>query len=94
MDLATWQLLLKVLRFKILPLHKISSYRQIFHLKQNHLLKILVSLDIPEVSDQVGVMSITNDAPEVFPLGETIVTWTATDVVGNVSTISHSILID
>jgi len=51
------------------------------------------SLDIPEASDQVGVMSITNDAPEVFPLGETIVTWTATDVVGNVSTISHSILI-
>ena len=29
--------------------------------------------------------SITNDAPEVFPLGETIVTWTATDKFGNVS---------
>ena len=55
--------------------------------------KNTVSLDIPEASDQVGVMSITNNAPEVFPLGETIVTWTATDVVGNVSTISHSILI-
>ena len=29
--------------------------------------------------------SITNDAPEVFPLGETIVTWTATDKFGNIS---------
>ena len=28
---------------------------------------------------------ITNDAPEVFLLGETIVTWTATDKFGNVS---------
>ena len=28
---------------------------------------------------------ITNDAPTVFPLGETIVTWTATDKFGNTS---------
>ena len=28
---------------------------------------------------------ITNDAPEVFPLGETIVTWIATDKFGNTS---------
>ena len=34
----------------------------------------LVTLNIPDISDEVGVMSITNDAPEVFPLGETIVT--------------------
>ena len=53
----------------------------------------IVSLDIPEVSDEVGIISITNDAPEVFPLGETIVTWTATDVVGNVSTFSQSIFL-
>ncbi|MBO48509.1 MAG: hypothetical protein CL686_00040, partial [Candidatus Nitrosopelagicus sp.] len=38
----------------------------------------LVTIDIPETTDEVGVMSITNDAPETFPLGETIVTWTAT----------------
>ena len=43
----------------------------------------LVELIIPESSDDVGVYSITNDAPEVFPLGETIVTWTATDASGN-----------
>jgi large repetitive protein len=55
----------------------------------------LVTLVTPDISDEVGVMYITNDAPTVFPLGETIVTWTATDVIGNVSTLSQSIrLID
>ena len=29
--------------------------------------------------DNVGVLAIENDAPEFFPLGETNVTWTATD---------------
>ena len=53
----------------------------------------LVTLDIPEISDEVGVMSIINDAPEVFPLGETIVTWISTDVIGNVSTLSQSIVL-
>jgi len=53
----------------------------------------LVNLNIPNISDEVGVMSITNDAPEVFPLGETIVTWTATDIIGNVSTLSQSIVL-
>ena len=52
-----------------------------------------VSLDIPKVHDQVGVMSITNNAPEVFPLGETIVTWTATDVLGNTSNFNQLILL-
>ena len=55
----------------------------------------LVELITPKISDSVGVYSITNDAPEVFPLGETIVTWTATDVIGNTSTLFQSVyLID
>ncbi|WP_146150882.1 HYR domain-containing protein, partial [Candidatus Nitrosopelagicus brevis] len=53
----------------------------------------LVTLTIPEIYDEVGVMSTTNDAPEVFPLGETIVTWTATDVIGNISNLSQSIIL-
>ncbi|MBT5171303.1 MAG: 6-bladed beta-propeller, partial [Candidatus Nitrosopelagicus sp.] len=54
-----------------------------------------VFLDVPLVTDDVGVYSITNDAPEVFPLGETIVTWTADDVIGNTSTLTQSVyLID
>jgi hypothetical protein len=42
-----------------------------------------VELTMPDVKDTVGVLSLTNDAPEVFQLGDTVVTWTATDVVKN-----------
>ena len=51
----------------------------------------LVEFDIPSVYDLVGVSSITNDAPEFFPLGETIVTWTATDESGNQSTMLQNV---
>ena len=50
-----------------------------------------VEFDTPSVYDLVGISSITNDAPEVFPLGETIVTWTATDENGNQSIILQNI---
>lgn len=42
-----------------------------------------VNLDEPETDDNCGIASIANDAPEVFPVGETIVTWTVTDLAGN-----------
>jgi large repetitive protein len=51
----------------------------------------LVDLAVPEVSDNVEVASITNDAPEVFPVGKTIVTWTATDISGNVSEYAQTV---
>ena len=50
-----------------------------------------LELVTPETSDDVEVSSVTNDAPEVFPLGETIVTWTATDSSGNSSSQSYTI---
>jgi len=50
-----------------------------------------VTLDIPQTSDVVGVISVTNDAPTVFPLGETIITWTATDVGGNSATTTQKV---
>ena len=53
----------------------------------------IISLETPKVSDEVGVISVTNDAPETFPLGETIVTWTAIDVIGNVSTFEQSVFL-
>jgi sugar lactone lactonase YvrE len=53
----------------------------------------LVNIGIPEISDEVGVSSITNDAPEVFPLGETIVTWTATDSSGNSASATQTITV-
>ena len=37
-------------------------------------------------TDNCGVLSLTSNAPGCFPVGTTIVTWTATDIHGNVST--------
>jgi hypothetical protein len=46
-----------------------------------------VVLKEPQVFDLCdGDPTLTNDAPSVYPLGETIVTWTATDADGNVAT--------
>ena len=45
-----------------------------------------VDLGIPSYTDNCGVQSIENDAPEVFPPGETVVTWTVTDIFGNTAT--------
>ena len=51
-----------------------------------------VHLDNPPVSD-IQEVTITNNAPEFFPLGETIVTWTAIDVVGNASTTEQKVIV-
>ena len=45
-----------------------------------------IVLEQPIVSDTIGVMSISSDAPESYPIGETVITWTATDIVGNSAT--------
>lgn len=47
------------------------------------------SLGTPEVSDNCGIATITNNAPTIFPVGSTIVVWTVTDIHGNVSDTSH-----
>ena len=52
-----------------------------------------VTLETPLASDNVGIVSITNDAPEFFPLGETIVTWTATDSAGLLTTATQKVII-
>lgn len=44
-----------------------------------------VALMAPEVRDNAGVASLTNDAPAVFPVGTTTVTWRATDTSGNLA---------
>ena len=53
----------------------------------------IIVLQAPSADDIVGVDSITNDAPEFFPMGETIVTWTATDMAGNTSSIEQKITV-
>ena len=47
----------------------------------------------PSADDLLGVISITNDSPEFFPVGETIITWTATDVGGNTASIEQKIIV-
>lgn len=42
-----------------------------------------VSIGTATVTDDVGVVSLTNDAPVSFPVGTTTVTWTAKDAAGN-----------
>ncbi|MBM2851897.1 MAG: hypothetical protein HW420_444 [Candidatus Nitrosotenuis sp.] len=49
----------------------------------------IVILGDAKATDAVTISSVTNDAPEKFPLGETIITWTATDESGNLSTATH-----
>jgi Ca2+-binding RTX toxin-like protein len=52
------------------------------------------SLGTPTAQDDVcgiGGVTITNDAPAVFPLGTTIVTWTATDRAGNSVTATQTV---
>lgn len=45
-----------------------------------------VALGSPVTSDNCGVASVTNDAPASYNVGTTSVTWTVTDIHGNVST--------
>ena len=52
-----------------------------------------VELAEPPVTDAVGVMSVTNDAPALFALGTTAVTWTARDVVGNEATAVQAVVV-
>jgi gliding motility-associated-like protein len=48
----------------------------------------IVNLSTPTVTDDcTAVVSVTNDAPAVFNVGVTVVTWTATDASGNTATI-------
>ena len=52
-----------------------------------------VVLTLPVVSDESGVRSLFSDAPNTFPLGTTVVTWIATDTVGNVSISTQKIIL-
>ena len=45
-----------------------------------------VSLGTPVTSDNCSVASVSNDAPAIYPIGTTTVTWTVTDAAGNIST--------
>jgi len=53
----------------------------------------IVTLGSPVSSDLVDIPSISNYAPDVFPIGETTVTWTATDTSGNSASATQTVTI-
>jgi Ca2+-binding RTX toxin-like protein len=46
------------------------------------------------VTDDCGVVSLTNNAPAKLPLGTTLVTWTAKDAKGNTTTAVQTVIAD
>jgi len=50
-----------------------------------------VNLTEPQFSDNCGIFSIENDAPDAFPLGTTLVTYTASDEYGNTVDCSYNV---
>ncbi|WP_418513512.1 HYR domain-containing protein [Corallibacter sp.] len=52
-----------------------------------------VVLSPPSTSDNCGIASVTNNAPSIFPLGNTTVTWTATDNSGLTSTCTQTVTV-
>lgn len=52
-----------------------------------------VAVPLPTASDNCSVMSVVSDAPAVFPLGETLVTFTATDGSGNTAEASTTVTV-
>jgi hypothetical protein len=53
-----------------------------------------MNLGVPTFSDNCSGTTITNDAPAVFTVGTTIITWTATDASGNTATATQLITIE
>ena len=44
-------------------------------------------------TDNCALLSITNDAPSLFPIGTTTVTWTATDLSGNTTVLTQLVTV-
>jgi hypothetical protein len=51
-----------------------------------------VALGAPQTADNCSV-TVTNNAPAVFPVGTTTVTWTATDAAGNAATATQAVTV-
>jgi hypothetical protein len=53
-----------------------------------------INLAAPSATDNCGIASISNDAPAAFPVGTTVVTWTATDLSGNKTTATQLVTVN
>ncbi len=54
---------------------------------------IVVDLGNVIADDNIQIASLENDAPNTFPVGETIVIWVATDTVGNQAQLGQTVTI-
>jgi hypothetical protein len=52
-----------------------------------------VPIGTATAADAVGVVTLTNNAPATFPVGTTIVVWTATDAAGNKGTATQTVTV-
>ncbi len=52
-----------------------------------------VNLGTPTANDNSGMVSVSNNAPTTFPLGVTVVIWTATDGVGNTASCEQRVTV-
>ena len=52
-----------------------------------------IDLGNPVVTDNCGIRSISNNAPTVYPLGQTTVVWTVEDSSGNITTDNQYVLV-
>ncbi len=53
-----------------------------------------ITLGTPTTGDNCGVATVSNNAPGVFPVGLTVVTWTVTDVNSNVATATQNVTVN
>jgi hypothetical protein len=53
----------------------------------------VIDVGMAVVTDNVGVTSISNDAPDTFPVGITWVTWSAEDEFGNIGTATQTVTV-
>jgi len=53
-----------------------------------------VILGVATATDNCGIASVVNNAPASFPVGTTIVVWTATDISGNTATCQQTVTIN
>ncbi len=53
----------------------------------------IFKLNLPQISDNCGIDSLTNNAPALFPVGSTFVTWTVTDIHGNSNSCQQTVIV-